>query len=167
MASEMVAREARPGDISAIADLWKRFMAEEDEAVPEANPEAALPGWLERLQAQIAKATAFVLEAEGEIVGFASFIGSADRQWVPSGVAYAVDLYIQPEYRKAGAARKLFALLMDQAAAAGYGEVWTNTDVRNQRVQVLLERAGFTPNPGFEIPGLQGQLYLRKSLPAD
>jgi ribosomal protein S18 acetylase RimI-like enzyme len=139
-------------------------MAEEHEAVPDGEPEAALAGWSERLRLQIEREQVFVLGTDRGIAGFAAFINSAERSWVPGGVAYVVDLYVQPEDRRAPAARALMASLMDGIAKAGYREVWTNTALTNRRMQILLKRAGFVANPGFSIPGLHDQLYLKREL---
>jgi GNAT superfamily N-acetyltransferase len=160
----IIAREAQHQDAAAITLLWRRFMAEETDAVPDADPEAAFPGWQERLHSQIARRMVVLLQEGPHIVGFASFIDSAGRPWVPTGVAYLVDLYLQPESRRGTAAGRLFTALASSAAAAGCTEMWTNTNLRNRRVQLLLRRGGFLPNPGFEIPALQDQLYFRKKL---
>jgi ribosomal protein S18 acetylase RimI-like enzyme len=160
----MTARPARERDADALVHLWKRFMAQEHEAVPDAAPQAALAGWSERLRRQIAREQVFVLETDRGIAGFAAFMDSAERPWVPEGVAYIVDLYLQPEDRSAPAARALMASLMDGIARAGYREVWTNTALTNRRMQILLKRAGFVANSGFSIPGLCHQVYLKREL---
>ena len=160
----MTARPACKSDLPTLVELWKRFMAEEHEAVPDSDPAAALAGWSERLRSQIARGQVSVLGEDTGAAGFAAFIDSVDRPWIPEGVAYVVDLYVQPEARRAVAARTLMASLIDRVAEAGYREIWTNTAVTNRRMQVLLQRAGFVMNVGFSIPGLGDQVYLRREM---
>jgi hypothetical protein len=95
----MTPRPARESDAAALGDLRRRFTAEEHEAVPDAEPQAALAGWSERLRLQIVREQVFVLETDRGIAGFAAFIDSAERPWVPESVAYPVHLYVQPEDR--------------------------------------------------------------------
>jgi ribosomal protein S18 acetylase RimI-like enzyme len=144
-----------------IAALWKRFMTEEKEVIPEADPQAAEEGWTERLRNQIADAKLIVAADRRTLVGFLGFIDHNDRQWVPPGVAYIVDIYVVPEARNGTAARALF-----QAAArllpATYSETWMNTHMTNRRMQVLLRRAGFESLDDFRIEGLKDQIYYRR-----
>ena len=154
-------RLATQKDIPELLALWQRFMREESDAVPEADPCAALRNWTERLHSQVQKHQAVLVESHGIPVGFAGFIDSSDRSWIPQSVAYVVDLYIVPEARASCAAKLLFGYLINDAAE-GYEEVWTNTSAQNKRVQVLLKRVGFIPLGGFEISGLKEQLYFKK-----
>ena len=141
--------------------LWKRFMAEEKEAVPDADPQAAEEGWTERLRNQIADSKLIVAADGGTPVGFLGFIDHNDRPWVPAGVAYVVDIYVVPEARKGTSARALFHAAAELLRAA-YSETWTNTHVTNERMQVLLRRAGFESLDDFRIEGLRDQVYYRR-----
>jgi hypothetical protein len=99
----MNARAAHESDAPAIVRLWQRFMSEEHEAVPDADPEGALARWSERLGSQIVRGQVLILETGAGVAGFAAFSDSADRQCIPAGVAYVVDLYVRPEERRAAA----------------------------------------------------------------
>ena len=157
----IVTRFATPQDVPPLVALWQQFMRDEPDAVPEADPSAALANWTERLRTQIAKSHVVVAERGNISVGFAGFIDSSDRDCIPHSVAYVVDIYVVPEARASAAAKLLFEHLL-RNAAQGYTEIWTNTSIQNQRVQILLTRAGFVPLEGFEIPGLKEQLYFRR-----
>lgn len=160
-----VARVAVEQDKPVIIELWRRFMLEEREAVPVADPDAAMRSWSERLEAQIAREQVVVVVHDDRTVGFAGFIDAGDRAWVPDGVAYVVDFYVVPEARRTRAANRLFQCLF--ACLDGqYTEAWTNTSMRNRRVQILLRRMGFLPLQGFRIAGLEDQAYYRKELGA-
>jgi len=154
-------RLARAADIGPIVTLWKRFMAEEHEAVPDADPEGAEARWTARLQTQVAESKVVVADRGDALVGFLAFIDHRDRQWVPPGIAYVVDVYVAPEARRTAAARELFRAAADRLRPA-YSETWTNTHAGNRRMQLLLRRAGFKPLVGFEIEGLRDQVYYRR-----
>jgi len=151
------ARLATQEDVPALLTLWEEFMR----AVPDADPDAARCYWTERLRVQIEKSQVVIAESNGTPVGFAGFIDSSQRGWIPESVAYVVDIYVVPEARAFHAAKLLFEHLL-YSAAQGYTEVWTNTSVQNRHVQILLTRVGFTPLEDFEIPGLNEQLYYRR-----
>ena len=167
MNTNVIARRARPDDVPAIIELWKLFMVELGVAEPDAGPPTALPNWTERLHSQVSTGYVYVAECGSDIVGFIGFIDSAGPDWIPDGIAYFVDIYVLPEFRRMSAARKLMSALMRAARDAGYKEVWTNTDVENRRAQILLARMGFTDLAGFSIPGMKNQVYLRKELDAE
>lgn len=162
----MTARLGQEPDVPALLALWKRFMAEEEDAVPDADAEAAIANWLQRLRVQITRHQVCVLETTAGIAGFAGFIVPGSSLSVPPGVAYIVDLYVAPEARRASGTRALMISLMKAITRAGCREVWTNTAVTNTRMRLLLGRAGFVENPGFSLPGLRDQVYLKRSLPS-
>jgi ribosomal protein S18 acetylase RimI-like enzyme len=138
-------------------------MREEHDAVPEADPEGAVAGWSERLRSQISRRQVILAARGPDVVGFVAFLDSDDRSWIPREVAYVVDLYVLPDARHASAARLLFEALLHRVGP-DHKQIWTNTSRGNQRVQVLLHRAGFSNLVGFEIPGLGDQLYFKKEM---
>jgi RimJ/RimL family protein N-acetyltransferase len=158
---KMQTRSAKTTDVPAILSLWKRFMTEEGGVVSGANPLEAEEAWTTRLRTQIADSKVVVADDGHGPVGFFAFIDKRDRDWIPAGVAYAVDIYVAPEARAGTAAKDLFhaatVLLRGE-----YSETWTNTHVKNKRMQVLLRRAGFEPLHNFRIEGLQDQVYYRR-----
>ncbi len=135
-------------------------MQEEMEAVPDADWRAAEAAWASRLQRQTASGQVFVVAQGQTLIGFLGFIDHADREWIPAGVAYVVDLYVVPEARSSRTARELFRVAADQWRKT-YSETWTNTHVGNRRMQVLLQRAGFRAVAGFAVPELKDQKYYR------
>ena len=156
-----IARFANSSDIEAIIGLWKRFMQEEKDAVPDARVGEVLDGWTQRLREQVRTSKVIVADIDGKTRGFLGFIDSTDRAWVPVGVAYVVDIYVAPEARRSRIALLLFRTLAGPTSK--YTEIWTNTSVRNRRAQAFFAQAGFTPMEGFAIKGLEGQIYYRFS----
>lgn len=157
----IVTRFATQQDVPGLVALWEQFMGDERDAVPEADPSAVLANWTDRLLSQIVKSHVVIVETDKTPVGFAGFIDSSERDWIPQSVAYIVDIYVKPEARASSAAKLLFDHLLSSAAQK-YSKIWTNTSVENRRVQILLKRAGFIPLDSFEILGLEGQLYFKK-----
>jgi RimJ/RimL family protein N-acetyltransferase len=155
-----IIRSAKVSDAQAIGRLWRRFMAEEPEAVPDPQIDAAEQQWKKRLDEQIATSKVIVVEIAEMVCGFLGYIDSADYPWIPEGVAYVVDIYVAPEARTSTAARRLLCALLE-AGRRAYSEVWTNTNVRNKRMRTLLSRFGFVPLSDFTIPDLENQVYFR------
>ncbi len=156
----VLALHPRPDEAGGILALWRRFMAEERGAVPEADAAAAEAGWATRLGRQLDASKVVALDDGRSLVGFLAFLDHDDRAWIPPGIAYVVDLYIVPEARSGAAFREL-AWFAAGTLGAAYRGIWTNTHAGNRRMQVLLRRAGFRPLEGFGIPGLGEQRYFR------
>ncbi|MBN1256360.1 MAG: GNAT family N-acetyltransferase [Planctomycetes bacterium] len=151
---------ARTNQIDEIISLWKRFQSEEPEAVPEADTAVCESAWSERLAKQIAESKVLVVASNEKIVGLLTFLDSRDREWIPAHIAYIVDTYIIPEARVSTAALDLFHEMVKQSQGV-YAEIWTNTNVKNIRLQNLLKRVGFKRLDDFEIKDLKEQLYFR------
>lgn len=162
--TSVLVREAIEDDVADITRLWEQFMVEEKDAVPDADPQSARTGWMERLRRQIERRHAFTALEEQTIVGFIGALSSEARAWIPEKALYIVDVYVHPAARRTSAARLLFGALQKEARDQGYSELWTNTHVDNRRVQTLLQRKGFLPLDDFHIPGSDDQLYYRKPL---
>lgn len=153
-------RYAHQEDFISLVAFWKRFMAEERTAVPDANPAEAEQPWSSRLRTLLADSKVLLVERTGAIAGFLAFLDDRDCAWVPPGVAYVVDIYVAPESRSSQAAIRLFRTARELIESR-YDRIWTNTHRDNHRMQVLLQRAGFEPLDGFQIRGLRDQLYYQ------
>lgn len=160
--TSILVRAAIEEDIPEVVQLWEQFMTEEQDAVPDADPQSARSGWTERLRRQIERRHAFVALQGQTVVGFIGAINAEAREWIPAGILYIVDIYVHPAARRSDAATLLLRALQEEARDQGYRELWTNTHLTNRRVQVLLRRKGFLPLEGFGIPGSYDQLYYRK-----
>ncbi len=157
-------RQAAKTDIAELTALWEQFMTTEEEAISDADPLRVRLSWEKRLYRQIERGHVHVVLCAQHIAGFIGAVDSQEYQWVPAGILYIVDMYVQPAARSKAAARCLMQALEEAAKAAGYREIWTNTSQNNRRVQVLLTRNGFQPLPEFAIPDLPGQFYYGKLL---
>jgi GNAT superfamily N-acetyltransferase len=74
--------------------------------------------------------------------------GGALKRMEP-GVAEIKRMYVLPEARRRGHARRLLAALEDAARDLGYGRVRLDTGARQPHARALYEAAGFEPIPDY------------------
>ena len=77
---------------------------------------------------------------------------SGERGWKSSNAVSAVEvkrMYVVPEQRGHGHARRMLAALEDAARAAGHDVVVLETGLRQPEAIALYESAGYEPVPGF------------------
>ncbi len=156
-----MARVAQAQDELAVFGLWRRFMSEENEVISEENAQRNAEAWRERLKRQIAARQVAVLDSANGPAGFLAFISAPERNWVPDGVAYIVDLYIVPEARTSTACWRLWRAA-EGLLSGRFRAVWVNTHRQNTRMQTLLKRARFVTLDHFAIAGLSDQLYFQR-----
>ena len=65
------------------------------------------------------------------------------------GVAEVKRMYVLPEARRRGHARRLLAALEDTARVLGYERVRLDTGARQPHARALYESAGFQPIPDY------------------
>ena len=155
----MIIRDAKAGDLAALRDMWCRFMAELHTGQHPSGKEGGY--WVNRLQSQLSRGQVAVAKEGRHLQGFAGFIEHSDRAFVPSAVAFIVDLYVAPAFRRQEIGKVLLRYVMKRAAENGCERVWTNTEESNRSAQGCLEKAGFRVLNGFALPGLTGQRYYQ------
>lgn len=176
---DVIARIAEKEDISAITSFWKRLVTEETEAVDDVKDfDSALEKWSWRLNKMIDTKQAFVVEYNNGIVGFICYLKQTKTETrtqdaesysrrkiaIPSGVAFVTDIYVSPEARKSNAAMSLFQILEKSAIKSGCNAIWTNTNIRNRRIHILLKRLGFSVMEDFTIAEKEKDIYFKKEL---
>lgn len=180
LSMKIEARKAIAGDREQLLRLWKRFATEEGNAVEAGlDVDRESEKWARRLDRQIGEGVTFVVEGESGISGFAGYIGyhghdghrtdiettkAEGRLPLVPGTAFISDIYVVPSARRTPAARALFRAMADGIRSRGYTMIWTNTGVRNRRMQVLLERIGFEKTHAFSLPGEKDQIYYEKRI---
>lgn len=89
----------------------------------------------------------------GYVAGEAVATGAWRRTDVPAFGAAAVAeikrMYVVPQARGAGIARRMLAHLESTAAAAGFGALILETGLRQPEAMALYETSGYLPVPGF------------------
>jgi GNAT superfamily N-acetyltransferase len=128
-------RPLRDGDRNAWNDLWSRYLAFYDTALPPAQHDttfARLTGPDGSLHGRIAL-------NDGRPVGLVHFLYHAST-WVMSGTCYVQDLYTAPGHRGLGIGRALIQAVYDHAAARGVATVYSPTRDTNVTAQQLYEK---------------------------
>ena len=103
--------------------------------------ESALPStaWAARADSSVTGTSVIVVADTGtELVGLAVGI-----PW--EGRARVVSVWVAPEWRSRGVARRLIESVCDWAAASGFREAQIETTMTNPGPSALYERLGFTP----------------------
>lgn len=161
----MKVRDAKAAHMAALLRLWQRFMMELHAGKAPARDETE--SWRDRLKLQIGRREVIIAANGLGIRGFAGFIDHTDRAFVPPGVAFLVDLYVAPGFRRQGIAQALLRYVMIRAAGNGHQRMWTNTDEWNEPARRCIEKAGFRVLKGFALPGLTGQNYYEINIKRD
>ena len=91
-------------------------------------------------------AVAFLLRAGAATIGFAEATVRVDyvNGCSTSPVAFLEGLYVQPEWRRRGAARLLCRAVEAWASEQGCRELASDTEIDNQTSQAMHEALGFT-----------------------
>jgi GNAT superfamily N-acetyltransferase len=128
-------REARPGDETAIHGLIVEL------AVYEREPDAVIntPENLYKDLFEDKICSAFVLESESEIIGFALYYAGYST-WKGRTI-YLEDLYVKPAFRQGGAGSMLFDAVVDKARALGVKRMdWQVLDWNEPAIQFYKKK---------------------------
>jgi ribosomal protein S18 acetylase RimI-like enzyme len=127
-------RPLRPNDREALRPLWEAFMAEIDE--PAHWRDTWEDAW-DEIEGYVERDVALVSDEGGELAGY-----SLARLKRPR-VGYVSDLYVRPESRRRGLAKRLLAATTAELAERGAELVSLNVDVRNELARTVYRRLGF------------------------
>jgi len=124
-------RDAVPGDMTALRGVFRRSSLSNDGDRPNllAHPEV-----LELPDRAMREGRMRAAVADGEIVGFASWLGAGDAVEIE-------DLFVVPEWMRRGIGRALVEDLIAIARGRGVGRVEVTA---NQHALPFYEKAGFT-----------------------
>jgi GNAT superfamily N-acetyltransferase len=134
-------RTARPGDEADLVDMI-RGLAEFENALDECTVTEA------QLTAALFDATpsawAHIAEVDGAVAACALWYRTFST-WDGVAGIYLEDLYVRPDFRRHGLARKLLATLADECVAAGYTRLeWAVLDW-NVNAIALYDSVGGKP----------------------
>ena len=139
-------RKATTNDINDLAKIRCIFLAEQHDNYPKAESEMLETANKAYFEANLADDSfiAWVAVAGDKIVGTSglSFYHVPPNNSSPDGrVAYIMNMYTFPEYRKQGIAATLFNRIVEEAKIRGYKKIVLNaTDMGKS----LYEKYGFT-----------------------
>jgi GNAT superfamily N-acetyltransferase len=142
-------RAATPEDAHSVAqvhvDSWRhayRGLLPDDylDALSVEDREAM---WLGAFSDPAARTGAFVAEAEGRVVGFASFGPTRDED-ARNGTGEIPAIYVAPSVLGTGVGRGLLAAAIDGLREAGFGRATLWVLEANERARRFYEKAGWT-----------------------
>jgi ribosomal protein S18 acetylase RimI-like enzyme len=143
-------RPATPDDVTLVVPMVEKlaaFLAERDPAkyAPLPSIGEMYRGWLRERARDAARSVFLVAEREpGKLVGF--LIGTCERE-IPiyrlKEYGFIHDVWVEPEYRNEGVARKLVTLGCDRFRAIGMTQVRLDVLIGNEPARGLFEACGF------------------------
>ena len=134
--ARIVLRDAVPGDLTALGDVFRRSSLSNDGDRPNllAHPEV-----LELSGLAVREGRTRAAVADGEIVGFASWLGAGDASG--AGDAFEIeDLFVDPGWMRQGIGRALVLDLITIARGRGIG--WVEVTA-NQHALAFYKEVGF------------------------
>lgn len=123
-------RDAVPGDMTVLREVFRRSSLSND---GDRSNLLAHPEVLELPDRAVREGRTRAAVADGDIVGFASWLGAGDAVEIE-------DLFVDPEWMRQGIGRALVLDLIASARGRGIGRVEVTA---NQHALAFYEKAGF------------------------
>ena len=139
-------RPIRPDDDASVADIIRTVMTEHGavgSGFAIVDPEVSCMSQAYRDDSD-PPARYFVIEHEGRVIGGAGFAPLAGGD---PGVCELRKMYLRPSARGAGLGRRLLALVLEEARAAGYARCYLETMATMHSARALYESVGFARLP--------------------
>lgn len=132
-------RFARPEDGSAVAEIYRPYVANTAISFEQMPPSAAEMG--ERIVATIATCPFLVFEEQGEILGYAY----AGPHRARPAYRWSVDVtvYVASRVQRRGIGRRLYGELLDQLSQQGFHAAFAGITLPNASSVGLHEALGF------------------------
>lgn len=143
-------RDAGPGDMTALGDVFRRSSLSNDD---DRMKLLTHPDVLEFSGQGVTEGRTRVAEANGRLIGFATWLGTGD-------VTEIEDLFVDPDWMRRGVGR---ALVHDLIALARLRGVRRAEVTGNPHARVFYEAVGFTVDHEVDTllgPGLRMHLDL-------
>jgi GNAT superfamily N-acetyltransferase len=128
--TSFVIRDAAPGDMAALSGVYRRSSLSNEGDRPNL---LAYPETLEFSDLAVREGRTRAAVAEGEIVGFASWLGAGDAFEIE-------DLFVEPGWMRRGIGRALVLDMIAIARERGIGRVEVTA---NPHALVFYEKTGF------------------------
>ena len=142
--SDVTIRPAETKDEARWRDLWARYVAFYRSNVSE---EVTAATWQRILDPQTT-VHALVAEKNGHLIGFTNYVFH-ESTWDTRPICYLQDLYVDPEARGGGAARKLIEACEEAAKAGGAFRLYWQTQEYNAPARSLYDT--ITPRSSFIV----------------
>lgn len=127
-------RDIREADAADWRRLWSGYNDFYEMAVPDDVTEFTLRRLLDPNSALLGR----IAEKDGRIAGFSISV-LHDSTWTSSRACYLEDLFVDPDFRGAGAGRALIQDLVDLGRARGWSRLYWHTQASNERARRLYD----------------------------
>jgi len=127
-------REITSADYEQWKPLWLGYLDFYETKLPEEITEIT---W-ERLNDSEFNLYGIVAESDGKLMGLAHY-SYRPSSWAINDYCYLEDLFVDPDFRGAGAGRSLIDAVIAAARAKESGRVYWNTKASNTRARVLYD----------------------------
>ena len=157
-----VTRLARPGDLTAALEVWRRANA--------ARGKTPGPDRVARVQAKLADPAALVVVAEhaGELVGMTAAEPGREEDGaggVVPGLCHISMVFVRPDHWGNRIGRLLLDAVCEEALRQGHTSLQLWTGEGNDRALRLYDRAGFRPSGRTGLLGTGERIvHLTRSL---
>ena len=161
----MTVREVRLEDAAAISEIYRPYVLDTDityETVPPTPEQFA-----ERIKKTTERYPYVVCEDEGEVIGYAYASRAGERAAYEYSVSMSV--YVRQDKRRLGAARAMYAFLLDELVKRGYHTAVALLSLPNDASEAFHESFGFEKvgvfrEMGWKHGAFHDQLLMQKML---
>jgi GNAT superfamily N-acetyltransferase len=142
--ADVIIRKAQASDEARWRMLWAGYIAFYRASVPE---EVTASSWRQILD-PASNIHALVAEKDGVVIGICNYVFH-DSTWSTQPICYLQDLFVDPERRGGGAAKKLILACEEEAKAKGAFRLYWQTQEYNAPARSLYDT--ITPRSSFIV----------------
>ena len=163
--AEPALRRARPEDAARCQAIYAPYVVETVVSLEEDPP--SVPEMRERIERSLETHDWWVLEAAGEIVGYA--YGGPYRSRAAYRWACEVSVYVERGRRRTGAGRLLYDVLLQRLVERGYLTALAGMTLPNAASEGLHRSLGFEPvgtwrRVGWKLGAWHDVLWMQRHL---
>ncbi|NQW02195.1 MAG: GNAT family N-acetyltransferase [Rhodospirillales bacterium] len=131
-------RDLRPEDEPRWQEMWADYLAFYEQSLA---PEVTMATWRRFFDAGCPLYCLVAVDASGLILGFAAHVVHPGT-WGAGDVCYLEDLYVAPQARCRGVARKLIEQLIATGREKSWYRLYWHTDAGNHGARALYDKVG-------------------------
>jgi ribosomal protein S18 acetylase RimI-like enzyme len=145
--TKITVRQAKPGDVEPLLDLWQEMMDHHARLDPRLTPAAdgrqAFRPTVERWMAD-SEWRVLVAKADGEIVGYAiGHVADINPVLAKPSYGYVTDICVSPGWRRHGVGRRLFKSMRTWFQRRDLAAVQLSVAALNPTAQAFWRAMGF------------------------
>jgi GNAT superfamily N-acetyltransferase len=131
-------RHVRAEDRACWQQMWTGYLAFYNQSLPASVTDAT---WQRFLDPESTLSALVAEDDTGQAVGFAAYVVHPGT-WGPGDVCYLEDLYVAPEARCQGVARKMIRHLIAMGKERSWYRLYWHTDHGNHTARALYDKIG-------------------------